>query len=362
MKKFLINKLKSLNTQFYPQRLFYAPEWIVLGVNNICNLHCKMCDVGVKSKNTNFYQNLMGSSPLNMPLELIKKIITQSAKYFPNVKLGYAFTEPIIYPYLIESLQFAKKNKIYTTLTTNALTLNNVASDLVVSGLNEIFISLDGPPNIHNKIRGNNKSFEKAYEGIEKVLSHNKHPEISIFCVITEWNIGHLLEFIEIFKNLSIKKIGFMHTNFTDEKTAELHNLIYGKYYPATSSNMEEINIKNMKLELLQNEIEKIENTNYNFPIVFSPKLSSTKELNVFYYHPELLIGKRCHDTFRNIMIKSDGSVIPSHGRCYNITIGNIYKYNLKEIWNSAKISQFRKDLINAGGLLPACSRCCSAF
>jgi len=358
----LHNKFKSLNVKLLPGRLFYPPEWIVLGVNNICNLHCKMCDVGVKSEGSNFYQNLMGSKPLNMPLDLIKKIIEQSAEYFPNVKLGYAFTEPIIYPHLIESLHFANEKNLYTTITTNALTLKNIADELSDSGLNEIFISLDGPPEIHNKIRGNSKSFEKAFEGIEKLLIKECRPEISLFCVITEWNIGFLFEFVEIFKEMPLKRIGFMHTNFTGWLTAQNHNKLFGNDYPATASNMDEINIGEMNLDLLSEEINKIENTFYKFPVVFSPKLISKKDLDIFYFHPEVLLGKRCNDAFRNIMIKSDGSVIPSHGRCYNFPIGNLNENNLKEIWNSKKIRKFRKDLISNGGLFPACSRCCSAF
>ena len=31
-------KIKSINKRYYPKKIFFAPEWIVLGVNNICNL------------------------------------------------------------------------------------------------------------------------------------------------------------------------------------------------------------------------------------------------------------------------------------------------------------------------------------
>ena len=123
----LSNKLKLANIKLSPGSFFFSPEWIVLGVNNICNLHCKMCDVGTQYSNSNFYTNLVGTSPLNMPIELIKKIIDQTAKYYPKVKLGYAFTEPLIYPHLIESLKYANQKNIYTTITTNGLTLKKEA-------------------------------------------------------------------------------------------------------------------------------------------------------------------------------------------------------------------------------------------
>ena len=187
-----MNLLHKINSRFYPQRIFFPPEWLVLGVNNICNLHCKMCDVGTQYQNSTFYQNLMGSHPINMPLELIKRVVDQASSHFPRVKIGYAFTEPLIYPHLIESLGYADQRNLYTSITTNALNLKHKALDLIDAGLDEIFISLDGPPEIHNKIRGHKSSFQRAMEGMELFFSKEKHPEVSVFCVITQWNIGHL--------------------------------------------------------------------------------------------------------------------------------------------------------------------------
>jgi MoaA/NifB/PqqE/SkfB family radical SAM enzyme len=159
-------KLKTANVKLYPKRIFYSPEWLVLGVNNICNLHCRMCDVGIEYTSSNFFQNLMGSHPVNMPLELIKLIFDQASEFYPGVKIGYAFTEPLIYPHLIESLLYARRKNLYTAMTTNALTLKQKAKDLSSAGLKEIFVSLDGPEKIHNEIRGNKNSFQKAVEGI----------------------------------------------------------------------------------------------------------------------------------------------------------------------------------------------------
>jgi len=358
----ITDKLKSINKRLYPQKLFYGPEWIVLGVNNICNLHCKMCDVGIEYTASNFYQNLMGTSPLNMPMELIKILFDQTAKHFPKGKIGYAFTEPLIYPHLIESLQYAKTKNLYTSITTNALKLKQKAKDICESGLNDIFISLDGPEEIHNQIRGHKSSFQKAIEGIDELLKHPPRPNISIFCVITEWNIGHLKEFADYFKKFPLRQLGFMHTNFTPDFIVSNHNKTYGDKYPATISNTEQIEISKMNLKILLDEITEIKKTDYSFKVTFSPEIKTEAELDIFYNQPEKLIGKICNDVYRNIMIKSDGSVIPAHGRCYNLNIGNIYNNSLNEIWNSKVVSELRKDLMNAGGLFPACSRCCSAF
>jgi len=354
--------LKTLNKRYFPQKFLFSPEWIVLGVNNVCNLHCKMCDVGTKTMETNFAQNLVGTHPINMPIELIKNVIDQMATYYPKSKLGYAFTEPLVYPHLETSLQYAKGKGIKTSITTNALTLKQKANKLVDGGLDSLFISLDGPQDIHNEIRGHKKSFQKAVEGIEEVLKLSPKMPISVFCVITEWNIGYLKEFADFFKKYPLAQLGFMHTNFTPQHVADSHNALWANTYPATASNVEEINIENFDLKLLLEEITAIKNEDYKFPITFSPEIHTKEKLEEFYHQPGKVIGKMCNDVFTNIMIKSDGSVIPAHGRCYNLTLGNLHEASLKEIWNSNILNKFRSDLNTNGGLLPACSRCCSAF
>ncbi|MCU0423110.1 MAG: radical SAM protein [Bacteroidia bacterium] len=355
-------KIKSLNSKYFPQHLFYAPEWLVLGVNNACNLHCKMCDVGVGYTSSNFATNLLGSKPLNMPIDLLKKVIDETATYFPHTKLGYASTEPLVYTYLEESLKYAQYKNLYTAITTNALVLPQKAKMLCEAGLNEISISLDGTQNVHNEIRGNAKSFQQAIKGIEALLEEKNTPDISVYFVITEWNIDEMVTFAEFFKPYPLKRLGFMHTNFTTKAGAELHNSIWGEHYHATLSNTQEINVEQMNLPHLMGIINKIKQSQYPYEITFSPNITSLQALEKYYLKPELFYGNKCHDVNRNIMIKSDGSVIPSHGRCYNLTIGNLYQQNLKEVWNSDIIKKLRTDLNKAGGLFPACSRCCSAL
>lgn len=363
MKNSLLDrKLKKLNARYAPGKFRFGPEWIVMGVNNVCNLHCKMCDVGTQNMESNFAVNLVGTRPLNMPMELVRRVYDQVAEHYPQAKIGYAFTEPLVYPHLEESLLYAKEKGLYTSLTTNALTLRQKSKMLVEAGLDDLFISLDGPQDIHNEIRGHQKSFQKAVEGIEALMEYENRPTISIFCCITEWNIGHLQEFLDYFKKYPIAHIGFMHTNFTPQEIADKHNLIYGANYPATDSNVDEIDLSNMDFDVLWKEMSAIKRAEYPFPVTFSPELPSKELLNTFYHHPEKKIGKICMDAFSNLMIKSDGSCIPAHGRCYQVDAGNIYERSLPEVWTSKVISQFRKTLMDAGGLLPACSRCCSAF
>jgi MoaA/NifB/PqqE/SkfB family radical SAM enzyme len=354
---------KKLNAKFRPGHLHYSPDWMVLGVNNVCNMSCKMCDVGTGYSESNFAQNLTGTRPINMPLPLITHLFDQTHRFFPKTRIGYAFTEPLVYPHLLASLEHANRLGLSTAITTNGLTLRKITSELQETGLNELFISLDGPQEIHNAIRGNANSFQWAVEGIETILRQPApRPKVSIFCTITEWNIGHLQRFLKQFAGMDLAEIGFMHTNFTPQSVVDRHNTLYGTRYPATVSNMEQIDIDKMDLDTLWKEIQEIRSNPPSFKVTFAPNITDRPSLERFYRQPDTLYGRRCNDAFRTLMIKSNGDVIPAHGRCYPVLAGNLHQQDLKEIWNAPALGNFRTELNKAGGLLPACARCCSAF
>lgn len=355
-----MSKWKNANRKFYPSRLFYGPQWLVLGVNNLCNLHCKMCDVGTQNLETNFATNLVGTHPLHMPIELFQRIVDQTKKHYPNTKLGYAFTEPLVYKHLEESLAYAQKAGLFTSITTNALNLRQKSDILAQNGLNELFISLDGPEEIHNEIRGHKSSYQRALDGIEALKSKSDIP-ISIYCVVTEWNIGHLRRFLDDLSGFPLKHVGFLHANFITHEQADAHNARFGSTYHATISDVDEVSFDAYDLQLLQEELQQIVATKYPFDTSIHPNISDKETLHRYYYEPEQRVGKNCFDVFQNLMIKSDGSVIPAHGRCFNVSVGNMYTESLPEIWNSEGMKSLRKLLIQEKGLLPACTRCCSA-
>jgi MoaA/NifB/PqqE/SkfB family radical SAM enzyme len=276
--------------------------------------------------------------------------------------LGFAFTEPLIYPHLVEAVGLATARGLSSAVTTNGLTLKSSAGELAAAGLDDLFLSLDGPPAIHDEIRGREGSFDRAVAGIEVLLAAEPRPRISVFCVITPWNQELLVAFLGVLSPLPLHQVGFMHPNFTPEDVVRTHNSTYGSSYPATTSNLGPFDPADMDLPSLAAELDAIERRSWPFPVSFSPNVRGAAALDRFYNRPAELLGRSCGDAFRALMIKSDGRVIPAHGRCYDVTVGNLHETSLPEIWNSAELGRFRKTLYRAGGLLPACSRCCSAF
>lgn len=149
-----------------------------------CQLKCPMCP------RTNNNIPIM-----NMPLEMVKKIIDEFAE-----KGGYALKlvylgEPLLYPHLFEVIKYAKKKGIIDTIiaTNGNLIDKKNAIGIVKSGLDFIIFSIDSShPTIYKKIRVNGKLYKiifglrylnqlKEFYGLEK-------PKIQIQAIPMESN------------------------------------------------------------------------------------------------------------------------------------------------------------------------------
>ncbi len=358
----LLSRLRVANLRLLPGHLFAGPQWIVLGVNNACNLHCLMCDVGLGRDDTNFGRNLTGSRPLDMPWDLYERVVEEAASSRPRARIGFAYTEPLLWKPLPEAVALARARGLQSAVTTNGWRLPELAGPLAEAGLDDLYVSLDGPPDAHDRIRGRDGSFERAFRGIEALLDRSPRPAVSVFCVVTPWNVTRLAEFVTLFSPLPLAALGFMHANFTTDEMVVSHNAVHGGTYPATPSNLGPLDPAAYDLPALVAEIARVRALAPPFRVSFSPEIDTLEGLRRFYLEPSVPWGRLCNDAARSLMVKSDGRVIPAHGRCYDVTVGNLRDTSLGEIWNSREMAAFRTTLAGAGGLLPACTRCCSAF
>jgi MoaA/NifB/PqqE/SkfB family radical SAM enzyme len=355
-------RLRALNARLFPERLIFGPTHVILGVNNFCNLRCVMCDVGTGNSETNFGANLVGSKTRSMSIDLFRHIADEVAAFCPSAHLGFAFTEPLAWQPIGEALALARERGLGSSVTTNGLLLMRRLDDLAHGQCRDLAVSLDGPEAVHNSIRRHPGSYARAVAGIEALAAKPGAPDISVYCAITHLNVGSLRPFLREMSRLPLKRVGFMHNNFVTADQAQGHNALYDGQLHSTASNVFLTGPGEIDLELLSAELQEIEQTVYPFPILIQPPLTSLAALETYYRRPEVPVGRTCHDASRMLMIDSDGEAIPVHGRCFRFPIGNIRKQSLASLWNHEQLVKLRRALQQAGGLLPACSRCCSGI
>ena len=349
-----------------------GPEWLVLVINNFCNLKCKMCDVGLGESESVFYAHLIGDDPRNMPLGLLETILDQAAGFFPKPRIGLAYTEPLIHVHIRDFCRAIVERGFFCAITTNGFLLPRLAESLVEIGVQEITVSIDGPEQVHDRVRGRKGSFRNLYQGIERLnvaqaKAGKALPVVRFSYTLTDENYTDMLEFVRQVEGLRPASFNFSHLNFITAEMAEAHNALYGGELEVARSNLgtmdlDAINVPAMWQALA--ELKAYARSQPGFPpLTIVPDFRSPEGIEIFYRQPLAFIsGRNCTDPWRMLLVKTDGTVIPAHGRCYNFPVGNVAETALPELWNSARIRGFRQTLKEAGGTLPACSRCCGVI
>ncbi len=230
-----------------------SPEWLVLCINNFCNLHCKMCDVGLGEEGTVFYANLIGSRPQNMSLGLIDKIASEAKTFHPPPRVGLAYTEPLIHARILEICEALKRRGLYVSITTNGYLLPRLADDLVEIGVDFLTVSVDGSRGVHNSVRRSGDSFERLYEGVELVNRAKEHgrskaPVIQFSYTITDENYTDMVAFVKEVEGLRPDSLSFSHLNFVTSEMAAVHNRSYDGELSVTRSNLGEMDLDQARL------------------------------------------------------------------------------------------------------------------
>ncbi len=349
-----------------------GPEWLVLVVNNFCNLHCRMCDVGLGESGSVFWAHMIGDDRRNMSPELLDVILEQAAAFFPRPRIGLAFTEPLIHPKIVELCRTVVRRGFFCSVTSNGSMLPRLADALVDAGLDEITVSVDGPEEVHDRVRGVAGSFRRLYQGIERLNEAKRKagaaaPRVRLSYTITDQNSTSMLAFVRSVEALRPVALCFSHLNFITAEMAAAHNARYDGEYAVARSNLGEIDPATIDLDAMWEALGALKAyaaANLELPaLTIVPDLPSRADLEVYFREPLRFIGGRnCTDPWKMMMVRTDGTVIPAHSRCYNVPLGNVKESTLLAMWNGARATAFRRHLKAAGGTLPACARCCGVI
>jgi radical SAM protein with 4Fe4S-binding SPASM domain len=288
--------LKNSKIITYPAALTICP-------GNVCNLNCVLCPTG---------QNDIGRSKGLLSLDIFKKIMNECGPYLWELEL-YNWGEPLLNKELFEMVKYSKLFKVRVSTSTNLNHFNDsICSDLVLSGLDEVVVSLDGtsPESVSKYQVGND--FNKVITNIKKLANckkelNKKTPVITWRFLVNRYNENE----VDNAKKLS-REIGF------DKLKINKFRCDMGK-------------------ELLFDNDEKFTN------------ISSWLPLNESLPHYDYTERgkkkiKNCRWLWFQSSINWNGSVSP----CCAVwdekyDFGNIRDKPFKTIWNSAKYSEARK-------------------
>jgi MoaA/NifB/PqqE/SkfB family radical SAM enzyme len=330
-----------------------------------CNLNCRMCNLrsGLDSSDSRpWYQ-----PKRELPLESWITMLDQVAPFRPWIYLTGG--EPLLSANFKEFVRAARQRHLVVHLQTNGTRLGEVAEFLVEAGVFAVSVSLDGPPDIHDEIRGHKGTFNRVQEGIKALLEarrnyHRPGPLLGLNCTISRANLEYLPQMVEWAATLQVDVLQIQHTMFNSPEKVDQHNEMFspeqvknlgldmvlpsirpGKCYQS------EIKAEDLpKLHASLGKARKL--ARGRVKLVFMPHLPS-KFIAPYYLDLDYPFGLGCDFFWKSFRVYPDGTCSP----CLNLRVGNITEQSFAAIWNGTHMQRLRRFFANR--LTPGCVRCC---
>jgi radical SAM protein with 4Fe4S-binding SPASM domain len=291
-------------------------------------------------------------------------MVDDVAPFKPNMTLFGG--EPLLHPACVALIRHIRSKGMHCLVITNAFLLEELAEQLVDSGLDELNVSLDGNRALHDEIRGMPGLFDKIMAGLKKLhdLKTRKgtvKPLVNLQCTITQYNYRHLEQMLDVAKEASADSLTFHNLIFINrqvlEKQKEADSLL-----SSSSGDWEGFAFEpRIDADLLHDKIREILSKKGSLKVDLYPNLSR-EELKIYYGHPETVppgYGPRCLSPWIAAYVFPDGEVRPCLNSTYSF--GSVKDGHFKHIWNSAAAVKFRQTL-KANNMFPACARCTELY
>ncbi len=296
-----------------------APILVNLQITRRCNLRCIHCDIREAPER---YSSIIKNE---FSTEEIKEIV-DSLKSMGTSYISISGGEPFIRKDIYEVIQYIKEKGLGLHISSNGtLITKEDAKRINDLGLDAISISLDAvTPELHDKIRGVNGTFNRTVNAIKYLVDYKKHTQVGISPIITDLNLEELPRLVDFANDLGIDAIRFQpwHVSLGHKETEEI------------------LNIRGNRLEVLDEVIEQI--------------IEKTKKYGIYTNSEVYLRGIRrffedknkididCFAGFFSCNISCEGYVVP----CAFISpVGNVKNEPFEKIWNSQRFNEVRKEI-----------------
>jgi MoaA/NifB/PqqE/SkfB family radical SAM enzyme len=162
-----------------------TPLFASYNVTGRCNMRCLFCE---------WWKTDKPELPTKKALAAIDAVCSLGVPFF-DLSGG----EPLLRKDLSALAKRATSHGCLVSMNTNGTLLNEKRLSEIADVLDLVVVSLDGPKDVHDKIRGVPGTYDKAIEAIRLLKAHGI--KVGINSVTTPWNIDVLPSFIEDFRN-----------------------------------------------------------------------------------------------------------------------------------------------------------------
>jgi len=322
---------------------------VTLELTYRCNWVCDFCFLK---------ENVLNRRVDELSFEEIVDIIDQAAKH----RLGFYLTggEPFVRKDCVGIIRAIKERGLKVGVNTNHHLLNEEKIDeLRDVGLDYLISSIHGPKEVHEKVVGI-KSYDRVMANLDYWNSRPRKTRLLLNYVLTPETSAHMDAMVETAARCGVDAITFQQETFLTRrdrlKHEELWQELFGHPNEVELSYLD-FDPDGYDVELLGQRIRSAKKLGdrLGVPTYFKPDLTADGLSN--WYGDEFHSRKRCSYLYTDIRINPRGEVIA----CQFIpkVMGNVREDRLMDIVNNDEMVGFRKGIQEAGGLFPACARCC---
>src|SRR4030042_5943091 len=337
------------------------PETISLLLTYRCNLHCKLCAGWGERGTQKSLPPAITRRYLELPL--IERLIKEVRSFHPTITLFGG--EPLIHPQWAEVVKLIKGAGLRCNMISNGILLKRRAEEAVRLGLDEIIFSLDGPAEVHDRIRGGKGVFRRALEGfqhLERVKKKygKKRPTVNVNTVIWEENQAMLPEIVKQAGRFGAQTITFHHLIFADQKAFDETERITQAALAFNSPDWAGFildALPRIDPEVIIEQKHMMERGKTAVSAFFYPNFTD-EEIRAYYNSFSFLPSSYKQRRLRPWMVAyvlPDGIIKPCLSLGY--AMGDLHAASFKEIWNGERAVQFRR-LLKERRYFPICPRC----
>jgi Fe-coproporphyrin III synthase len=309
---------------------------LVLNIHSRCNCRCVMCDIWKTTESRE-----LTAADLERQLDSIREL---GVRWI--VLTG---GEPLLNSHLDRIVAILREENIRITLLTTGLLLKRHAAT-VASSFNDVIISLDGPPETHDRIRRVQNAFASLREGIVALRAQNPAIEIGLRMTVQSANHRHLRAAVEAAKDLEVSWISFL--------AADLTSTAFNREVQWSADRQNEVGLSHPEVLEFDAEVELLIR-DYEREITTGFIREDARKLRRLVSHFRAALGLEspaspiCNAPWVSAVVEIDGNVRPCF---FHRSVGNLNHGTLTEVINGDVALQFRSRLdIEAN---PTCQNC----
>ena len=247
---------------------------------------------------------------------------------------------------LFDICRALRRRGIRVTLLSTGLLLHRYAEQ-ITAHVNDVIVSLDGPPAVHDTIRRVPGAFTILQEGIRRLLEIDPAFPISARCVAQQLNHGQLIQTAACAQALGLRSISFLAADLTSEA--------FNRPNGWPQLQQQQIALTPDQLDVLADQFRQISQRWNGSGFVLESPDKLQRIIDHFSAHLGLCAPQspRCNAPWTSAVVEADGSVRPCF---FHPPIGSLKHLALSQILNGPQAIAFRHSL--DVGSNPICQRC----